>query len=48
MIFGIVGVMKVDMILKQPAAHWMVAKFVMQQRLRKRNDQMCGDGSQEI
>jgi hypothetical protein len=35
MIFGIVGVMKVDVVAKEPAAHWMVAQLVMHQRLPK-------------
>jgi hypothetical protein len=35
MIFGIVGVMEVDVVLEEPTAHWMVAELVMHQRLRK-------------
>jgi hypothetical protein len=35
MIFGIVGVMKVDVVAKELATHWMVAELVMHQRLRK-------------
>jgi hypothetical protein len=35
MIFGIVGVMEVDVVAEERAAHWMVAELVMHQRLRK-------------
>jgi len=35
MIFGIVGVMKIDVVAEELAAHWMVAEFVMHQRLSK-------------
>jgi hypothetical protein len=35
MIFGIEGVMEVDMIAKELTAHWMVAELVMHQRLRE-------------
>jgi hypothetical protein len=35
MIFGIVGVMEVDVIAKEFTAYWMVAELVMHQRLRK-------------
>jgi hypothetical protein len=35
MIFGIVGVMEVDMVAKEPTADWMVAELVMHQCLRK-------------
>jgi hypothetical protein len=35
MISGIIGVMKVDVVVKELTAHWMVAKLVMHQRLRK-------------
>ena len=48
MIFGIVGVMEVDVVVEEPTAHSMVAELVMNQRLRKRHDQMRGDGSHEI
>ena len=47
-IFGIVGVMEVDVVVEELTAHWMVAKLVMQQRLCKRNDQMRSDGCYEI
>ena len=48
MIFGIVGVMEVDVVAKELTAHWMVAELVMHQRLRERHDQMRSDGSHEI
>ncbi len=48
MIFGIVGVMEVDVVAEELTAHWMVAELVMHQRLRKRHDQMRSDGSHEI
>jgi hypothetical protein len=35
MIFGIVGVMEVDVVAEELAAHWMVAELVMHDRLRK-------------
>jgi hypothetical protein len=35
MIFGIVGVMEVDVVAKELTANWMVAELVMHQRLRK-------------
>ena len=35
MIFGIVGVMEVDVVAEKFTAHWMVAELVMHQRLRK-------------
>jgi hypothetical protein len=35
MIFGIVSVMKIDMITEKFATHWTVAELVMHQRLRK-------------
>ena len=35
MIFGIVGVMEIDVVAEELTAHWMVAELVMQQRLRK-------------
>jgi hypothetical protein len=35
MILGIVSVMEVDVVAEQLTAHWMVAEFVMHQRLRK-------------
>jgi hypothetical protein len=44
MIFGIVGVMEIDMVAKELTAHWMVAELVMHQRLRKWHDQMRSDG----
>src|SRR5438034_947774 len=33
MIFGIVGVMEVDVVAEEPTAHWMVAELEMHQRL---------------
>ena len=48
MIFGIVGVMEVDVVVEELTTHWMVAELVMHQRLPKRHDQMRSDGSQEI
>jgi hypothetical protein len=47
MILGIVGVMKVDVVAEELTAHWMVAKLVMHQRLRKWHDQMRGDSGHE-
>ena len=47
MIFGIVGVMEVDVVAEELTAHWMVAELVMHQRLPKRHDQMRGHGDQE-
>jgi hypothetical protein len=35
MILGIVGVMEVDVVAEELAAHWMVAELVMHDRLRK-------------
>jgi hypothetical protein len=35
MIFGIVSVMEVDVVAKEPAADWVVAEFVVHERLRK-------------
>jgi hypothetical protein len=35
MVFGIVGVVEVDVVAKELAAHWVVAEFVVHQRLRK-------------
>jgi hypothetical protein len=35
MIFGIIGVMEVDVVAKEVAAHWMVAELGMHQCLRK-------------
>jgi hypothetical protein len=34
-IFGIVGVMEVDVVVEELTAHWMVAELVMHERLRK-------------
>jgi hypothetical protein len=35
MIFGIIGVVEVDMVAEELTAYWMVAELVMHQRLRK-------------
>jgi len=35
MIFGIIGVVEVDVIAEELTAYWMVAELVMHQRLRK-------------
>jgi hypothetical protein len=35
MIFGIVGMMEIDVVAEELAAHSMVAEFVMHQRLPK-------------
>jgi hypothetical protein len=35
MIFGIIGVVEVDVVAKELTAYWMVAELVMHQRLRK-------------
>jgi hypothetical protein len=35
MIFGIVGVMEVDVVAEELTANWMVAELVMHQRLPK-------------
>jgi hypothetical protein len=48
MIFRIVPVMEVDVVVKEPTAHWMVAELVVHQRLRKRHDQMRSDGGHEV
>jgi hypothetical protein len=48
MIFGIVGVMEVDMVVEELTTHWMVAELVVHQRLRKRHDKMRSDGSREV
>ena len=40
MIFGIVGVMVVDVIAEELTTHRMVTELVMHERLRKRHDQM--------
>ena len=46
MIFGIVGVMKVNVVAEEPAAHGMVTELVMHERLRKGHDQMRDKRSQ--
>jgi hypothetical protein len=48
MIIRIVPVMEVDVVVKEPTAHWMVAELVVHQRLSKRHDQMRSDGSHEV
>jgi hypothetical protein len=48
MIFGIIGVMEVDVVVKKLPSHWMVAELIVEQRLRKRHDQMRSDRSHEI
>jgi hypothetical protein len=35
MVFGIVGVMEVDVVAEELTAHWMVAELIMHERLRK-------------
>jgi hypothetical protein len=35
MIFGIVGVMEVDVVAEELTPHWMVAELVMHESLRK-------------
>ena len=35
MIFGIIGVMEVDVVAKELTTHWMMTELVMHQRLRK-------------
>jgi hypothetical protein len=35
MIFGIIGVVEVDVVAEELTAYWMVAELVMHQRLRK-------------
>jgi hypothetical protein len=35
MVFGIVGVMKIDVVTEEPATNRMVTQFVMQKRLDK-------------
>jgi hypothetical protein len=35
MIFGIVGVMEVDVVAEELTAYWMVAELGMHERLRK-------------
>jgi hypothetical protein len=34
MIFGIIGVMEVDVVAEELTAYWIMAEFVMHQRLR--------------
>ena len=46
-IFGIVGVMEIDVIAKEHAAHRMMPELVMHERPRKRHGQMCRDGNQD-
>ena len=48
MIFGIIGVMEVDVVVEEFTAHGMVAELVMHQCLPKRHDQMRSDDSYEI
>ena len=48
MIFGIVGMMEVDVVVEELTADWMMAEFVMHQRLRKQHDQMRSEGGHEI
>ena len=47
MIFGVVGVMEVDVVAEELATYRMVAELVMHERLRKRHDQMRSDSSHE-
>jgi hypothetical protein len=47
MIFGIIGVVEVDVVAKELTANSMVAELVMHQRLRKWHDQMRSDGGYE-
>jgi hypothetical protein len=35
MIFGIVGVVEIDVIAEEPTAYWMMTELVMHERLRK-------------
>jgi hypothetical protein len=42
-LFGIVGVMKIDMVAEKHTAHWVMAELVMHQRLPKRHYQMRHD-----
>jgi hypothetical protein len=47
MIFGIVGVMEVNVVAKELAAHWTVADLPMHQCLHKWHDQMRSEGGHE-
>jgi hypothetical protein len=47
MIFGIVGVMEIDVVVEELTTHWMVAELVMHERLRKWHDQMRSDSDHE-
>jgi len=47
-VFGIVGMVEVDMVAEELAADGMMAELVMHQRLPKRHDQMRSDGGHEI
>jgi hypothetical protein len=37
MIFGIEGMVEVDMVMEESATYWVVTKFIVQQRLPKRH-----------
>jgi len=47
-IFGVVAVMKVDVVAEELTADRMMAELVMHQRLPKRHDQMRSNGGHEI
>ena len=47
-VFGIVGMMEVDVVAEEFAADGMMAELVMHQGLPKRHDQMRSDRSHEI
>jgi hypothetical protein len=44
MVFGIIGVVEVDMISEEFSAHSMMSKLIVHQCLPKRYDQMRTDG----
>jgi hypothetical protein len=47
MIFGIIGVVEVDVVAEELTAYWMVAELVMHQRLRKWHNQMRSGSGHE-
>lgn len=48
MVSRIMFVVEIDVVAEQSAAHLVMAQLAMHQRLRKRYDQMGGDGCDEV
>ena len=47
MIFGIVGVMEVDVVAEELSAHWTMSELVMHEGLREGHYQMRCSGGDE-